>query len=54
MELGDTAPRRPALSQLEARAGSLRGRLVWAELLGYSSTYLELAVSGPFTPSWST
>ena len=34
-----------------ARNGSLRGRVAWAGVLSYLVyTYLELAVSGPFTP----
>lgn len=40
-----------ALAQLEARSGSLRARLVWAGVMTYLVyTFLELSVSGPFTP----
>jgi hypothetical protein len=40
-----------AVSLVLARRGSLRGRLVWLGTLAYLIyTYLELAVSPPFTP----
>jgi hypothetical protein len=40
-----------ALALDAARRGSARGRVAWAGVLAYLVyTYLELAVSGPFTP----
>jgi len=39
------------VAMVKARQGSLRGRLVWLGGLAYLVyTYLEMAVSGPFTP----